>query len=197
MPPNDPITLEVISQELVSIPNQIDKNITRTAFSAFISEYKDYSVGIVDASGALISQSRGSLAIFVANALGTAVRDGLQIYGADRLRAGDVVISNHAGTLGQHLNNVVMYTPIRGEDGGELIAFFCVLGWVGVSIMPILSGDSLVSLPWVPMNFVQSVIPVSSALIVIAELTHLVDLVVARGPPAAAAGGATLADGLH
>ena len=73
----DPITLEVIAQELIAIPNQIDKNITRTAFSAFISEYKDYSVGIVDATGALISQSRGSLAIFVANALGTAVRDGL------------------------------------------------------------------------------------------------------------------------
>ena len=124
---HDPITLEVISQELVSIPNQIDKNITRTAFSAFISEYKDYSVGIVDAEGALISQSRGSLAIFVANALGTAVRDGLATYGRDGLRDGDVVISNHAGTLGQHLNNVVMYTPVRANESGELVAFFCVL----------------------------------------------------------------------
>jgi len=118
----DPITLEVIRQDLVSIPNQIDKNITRTAFSAFISEYKDYSVGIVDAKGNSISQSRGSLAIFVANALGTAVRDGLDIYGADGLRDGDIVISNHAGTLGQHLNNVVMYTPVI--ENGELIAFF-------------------------------------------------------------------------
>jgi N-methylhydantoinase B len=123
----DPITLEVIAQELVAIPNQIDKNITRTAFSAFISEYKDYSVGIVDAGGALISQSRGSLAIFVANALGTAVRDGLAFYGADSLNEGDVIISNHAGTLGQHLNNVVMYTPVRVGPQRELVAFFCVL----------------------------------------------------------------------
>ncbi len=123
----DPITLEVIAQELVAIPNQIDRNITRTAFSAFISEYKDYSVGIVDAEGALISQSRGSLAIFVANALGTAVRDGLAIYGADQIGEGDVIISNHAGTLGQHLNNVVMYTPVRVGPERELVAFFCVL----------------------------------------------------------------------
>ena len=123
----DPITLEVIAQELVAIPNQIDRNITRTAFSAFISEYKDYSVGIVDATGALISQSRGSLAIFVANALGTAVRDGLATYGADQLAEGDVIISNHAGTLGQHLNNVVMYTPVRVGPERELVAFFCVL----------------------------------------------------------------------
>lgn len=133
MNPFDPITLEVIAQELTSIPNQIDRNITRTAFSAFISEYKDYSVGIVDAEGAVISQSRGSLAIFVANALGTAVRDGLSIYGAEGLRDGDVVISNHAGTLGQHLNNVVAYTPVRVGPQRELIAFFCVLmHWIDI-----------------------------------------------------------------
>ncbi|MGD9944826.1 MAG: hydantoinase B/oxoprolinase family protein [Burkholderiaceae bacterium] len=129
----DPITLEVIRQDLVSIPNQIDKNIVRTAFSAFISEYKDYSVGIVDPTGALISQSRGSLAIFVANALGTAVRDGLEIYGADRIRPGDVILSNHAGTLGQHLNNVVMYTPVHVGPEQRLVAFFCVLmHWIDI-----------------------------------------------------------------
>lgn len=131
----DPITLEIIKHELVSIPNQVDKNITRTAFSPLINEYKDYAVGIVDAQGRLIAQSRGSLAIFVANALGTAVKDGLELYGVDGLRRGDVVISNHAGTLGQHLNNVVMYTPVRmGTEGeGEIEAFFCVLmHWLDV-----------------------------------------------------------------
>ena len=76
-----------------------------------------------------------------------------------------------------------------------VIAFFVVLGYVGVSIMPVLAGDTMVSLPWVPMNFVQSVIPVSAALIVVAESTHLVDLLVASAPPAG--GGAALADGLH
>ena len=122
----DPITLEVIRQDLVSIPNQIDKNITRTAFSAFISEYKDYS---------------GSLAIFVANALGTAVRDGLEIYGPDGLKDGDIVISNHAGTLGQHLNNVVMYTPVIHD--GQLMAFFCVLmHWIDIGGMMIGSCSS-------------------------------------------------------
>ncbi|MCC7326074.1 MAG: TRAP transporter small permease subunit [Burkholderiales bacterium] len=64
-----------------------------------------------------------------------------------------------------------------------VIAFFVVLGTVGVANMPILSGDSMVSLPWVPMNFVQSVIPVSSALIVIAEVAHLLELLAASVPP--------------
>ena len=77
-----------------------------------------------------------------------------------------------------------------------VIAFFVLLGAVGVSIMPILSTDSMVSLPWVPMNVVQSVIPISATLIVIAEVTYLIDLIVATAPPKATSG-AALADGLH
>jgi TRAP-type C4-dicarboxylate transport system permease small subunit len=75
-----------------------------------------------------------------------------------------------------------------------VIVFFALLGWTGLQIMPVLAGDTLVSLPWVSMNFVQSVIPVSAALIVVAELTHLVDLFEARERGVAAT---ALADGLH
>lgn len=75
-----------------------------------------------------------------------------------------------------------------------VIAFFVLLGWVALQIMPILAGDTLVSLTWVPMNFVQSAVPVSSALIVVAELTYLVDLWQARPRELAAT---ALADGLH
>ena len=47
----DPITLEVIRHGIVSITDQIDANITRTAFSPYIYEYKDYAVGMTDADG--------------------------------------------------------------------------------------------------------------------------------------------------
>ncbi len=122
---SDPITLQIIRHELIAIPNQIERNIERTAFSPLVQEYKDYSVGFVDPEGRLVAQSRGSLPIFVANALGTAVRHGLSIYGATGMHDGDVVISNDPGTLGQHLNNVVAYTPVR--MGKDLLGFFAVL----------------------------------------------------------------------
>jgi TRAP-type C4-dicarboxylate transport system permease small subunit len=77
-----------------------------------------------------------------------------------------------------------------------VIAFFVTLGTVGVTIMPALAGDTLVSLDWVPMNVVQSVIPISSALIVIAEAAYLLALLRASAPPASGGAGA-LADGLH
>jgi TRAP-type C4-dicarboxylate transport system permease small subunit len=76
-----------------------------------------------------------------------------------------------------------------------VILFFLLLGYVGLTIMPMLAGDTLVSLP-IPMNLVQSVIPISAALIVVAEFTHLIDML---GRPAAPAahGGVALSDGLH
>jgi len=77
-----------------------------------------------------------------------------------------------------------------------VILFFALLGWVGLTIMPILEGDAMVSLPWVPMNFVQSVIPITSALILVAEIMFLIDLI--NPPPQTAApAGASLSDGLH
>lgn len=77
-----------------------------------------------------------------------------------------------------------------------VILFFALLGWVGLMIMPVLQGDAMVSLPWVPMNFVQSVIPVTSALILVAEVMFLIDLINPPPQPAAPAG-ASLSDGLH
>jgi len=66
-----------------------------------------------------------------------------------------------------------------------VIAFFVLLGWVGASVLPILATDALVSLPWIPMSVVQSVIPISAALIVVAEVLHLIDLITHAKPPAA------------
>ena len=130
----NPITAEIIRHGLLSIPNQIDVNITRTAYSPLVYEYKDYAVGIVDPEGRLISQSSGGIPLFVANALGTAVQDGISIHGREGIEPGDVIFSNHAGTLGQHLNNVVMYTPVFRS--AELVAFMCVLvHWIDVGGM--------------------------------------------------------------
>jgi N-methylhydantoinase B len=131
----DPIEIEILRHEILSIPNQIERNIERSAFSPLVQEYKDYSVGLVDAEGSLVAQSRGSLPIFVANALGTGVREALAIHGADNLLHGDAVLTNSAATLGQHLNNVVLLTPVRegGETNGPLLGFFCVLvHWIDV-----------------------------------------------------------------
>ena len=50
-----------------------------------------------------------------------------------------------------------------------ILGFFALLAWVGVDVLIILEGDSLVSLPWVPTRLTQSVIPIGAVLFIIAE----------------------------
>jgi TRAP-type C4-dicarboxylate transport system permease small subunit len=54
-----------------------------------------------------------------------------------------------------------------------VIAFFALLGWIGYDILAILESDHLVSLPDVPVAWVQSVIPISAVLIIAGELLSL------------------------
>jgi len=130
----DPITLEVIRHGIISICDQIDANMTRTAFSPYIYEYKDYAVGFVGVDAQLLAQCTGGMPVFVADSVGMAVRDGLETYGRENFHKGDVVVCNHAAVQGQHLNNTVMYTPVfAGANGDELIGFFAVnCHWIDI-----------------------------------------------------------------
>jgi len=78
-----------------------------------------------------------------------------------------------------------------------VIAFFALLGYVGLSVLPILATDALVSVPEVPMSVVQSVIPISSVLILFAEVAYLVELLQARSPAALEPVAPATADALH
>src|SRR5213593_351524 len=69
-----------------------------------------------------------------------------------------------------------------------VIAFFTLLAGVGIWITPILATDALVSIPAIPMSVVQSVIPISAALIIVADISHLTDSMVPKTPPAPDAG---------
>jgi N-methylhydantoinase B len=129
----DPVTVEVIRRRLVSISDEVDVNITRTAFSPYIYEYKDYAVGIVDTSGDLICQCTAGMPVFVADVMRAAVQDGLALYGAENLHEGDAVVTNYAGTIGQHLNNVTMYTPVYAPREKALVGFMVVvMHWIDV-----------------------------------------------------------------
>ena len=54
-----------------------------------------------------------------------------------------------------------------------VIVFFALLGWMGYAILEVLATDHLISLPEVEVAWVQSVIPISAALIIVAEVLSL------------------------
>ena len=53
------------------------------------------------------------------------------------------------------------------------ISFFLVMGWAGYRVLGVLDTDYLISLPSIPVSWVQSVVPISAVLIVAAEIITL------------------------
>ena len=116
----DPITVEVINNALAAIAEEITINLARTAHSTIVYEVQDFCTGLLDAQGRLVAQAPGGLPLFVGD-LDAAVEDGIRIHGQDGFQPGDVILTNHTGTCGQHLNNVVVYTPVFFE--GQRVGF--------------------------------------------------------------------------
>src|SRR5258705_13025961 len=84
--------------------------LAKSAYNMMIYEVRDYCCGLLDAKGRMISQNRGGLPIFLAD-LGPAVEDGIERYGLDGFKPGDIVVMNHGGGGGQHFNNVRIFAP--------------------------------------------------------------------------------------
>jgi N-methylhydantoinase B len=126
----DPVTLEVIRNALPAVANEMAADLQRTSYNMMIYEVRDYCTALIDTKGALISQNVGGVSHFVAD-LGILITDGLKRYGADGFKPGDVLITNHQAVAGQHLNNIVIYTPYFYK--GELLMFAMVRAhWIDV-----------------------------------------------------------------
>jgi N-methylhydantoinase B len=126
----DPITLEVVRCALVAHSDEMATALRRAAYNPMIFEVQDYCVGLVDTQGELIAQNLGGLPIFLAD-LGVSVADGIARYGLDGFEPGDAIVMNYPYVAGQHLNNVVVYTPIFVD--GKVVAFPAVRAhWVDI-----------------------------------------------------------------
>lgn len=116
----DIVTLEVIRHGLPAIANEMSFVLQRTSHNMMIYEVRDYCCGLLDTRGRLLAQNVGGVSHFVAN-LGDVIRDGVERYGDRGFHPGDVVITNHQRVAGQHLNNILIYTPCF--EGGRLFGF--------------------------------------------------------------------------
>jgi len=129
----DLVTLEVIRNGLPAITNEMSWALQRTSYNMMIYEVRDYCCGLIDMNGDLLSQNTGGVSHFVAD-LGTVIKDGIDRYGRDGFKPGDVIITNHQRVAGQHLNNMVVYTPFCFN--GELLSFPVIRAhWIDVGGM--------------------------------------------------------------
>ncbi len=56
-----------------------------------------------------------------------------------------------------------------------VITFFAVVAWYGWKVLDFMTGEALISVPWMPMQVVQSVIPVGAMLFILAQLVSFPD----------------------
>jgi N-methylhydantoinase B len=144
----DPVTLEVIRNALPAVANEMAVDLQRTSYNMMIYEVRDFCTALVNTAGELISQNVGGVSHFVAD-LGVIITDGMQRYGKDGFAQGDVIITNHQAVAGQHLNNIVVYTPYFYR--GELLLFAMVRAhWIDVGGMSTGFGAGpTVADPWI------------------------------------------------
>jgi N-methylhydantoinase B len=121
----DPITLEVLSNALRSITDEIFIALMRSAFSGNIKERRDHSTAIIDVEGRLIAQAEQSLPIHLSGLIGLidAVREKFPL---DDIRPGDLFIANdpYEGG-GSHLPDINTAAPVFA--GGKLLCFICTI----------------------------------------------------------------------
>ena len=86
------ITLEVISNGLLSIAEQMGVILTKTAYSTNIKERKDLSVAIFDADGKVLSLAQ-HIPIHFSSLFG-AVEEALKRWDKSEIYDGDVFIAN-------------------------------------------------------------------------------------------------------
>ena len=69
-----------------------------------------------------------------------------------------------------------------------VVGFFLIVAWAGWQVLIVLEGDYLVSLPWVPIQLTQSVIPIGAVLFIVAELVSFIELIRAETADAEVSG---------
>ena len=144
----DAVTLEVIRNALPAVANEMAADLQRTSYNMMIYEVRDFCTSLVNTKGELISQNVGGVSHFVAD-LGVIIIDAMKRYGAKGFAEGDVIITNHQAVAGQHLNNIVIYTPYFYK--GELLMFAMVRAhWIDVGGMSTGFGAGpTVADPWI------------------------------------------------
>jgi len=117
----DAIAMEVFSNRLLAIAEDMGSILIRSSFSSNIKERRDCSTALFDASGRLVTQA-DHIPIHLGAMIG-AVEAMLARYPLDAMKPGDAFIANDPYLAGgSHLPDISIITPVHHEGK---VRFFC------------------------------------------------------------------------
>ncbi|MBV9599125.1 MAG: hydantoinase B/oxoprolinase family protein [Chloroflexi bacterium] len=117
----DPIALEVLWSRLLSVTNEQQAALMRTAFSTVVRESQDLACGVFDTRGNMVAQSETGTPGHI-NAMATCMRHFQAAYPASTLEPGDVLITNDPWMTAGQINDITLVTPIFLD--GRVVAYF-------------------------------------------------------------------------
>jgi len=107
----DPIGMEVFSNRLLTITEDMGNNLIRSSFSTNIKERKDCSVGLFDARGRLIAQA--SHIPLHLGSLSGGVRALLERHALESMQPGDAFVCNDPYLAGgTHMPDITLIEPV-------------------------------------------------------------------------------------
>jgi N-methylhydantoinase B len=116
----DPITLEILWRRLISIVDEADSTVARTAFSSLLRDAHDYTCMFTDRRGRELAQ--GTFATpGQSGAMAIGIKALVTKFPEDFYKPGDVLITNDPWALAGHLNDVCVISPIFYKE--RLTAF--------------------------------------------------------------------------
>ena len=116
----DPVQLSVFGHRFMSISEQMGRSLQKTAISVNIKERMDFSCALFDPEGMLVANAPHVPAML--GSMQFAVK-WQAAYWRDKLRPGDVLLSNHPIAGGVHLPDLTVVTPVFDTDGKSIM--FC------------------------------------------------------------------------
>ena len=121
----DPITLEILWRRLISIVDESDAAVARTAFSSLLRDAHDYTCMFTDSRGRELAQ--GTLATpGQSGAMAVGIKKLVRNLPPGSFQDGDIYVTNDPWALAGHLNDVCVLSPIFHH--GRLAAFTaCIL----------------------------------------------------------------------
>lgn len=122
LPPGlDGTLFEILKHRLWQINDEQGTTVKRVSGSPVASEVQDFNVGIADASGQLIAC--GMYLLAHVTGLSCVIRNCIDTIGLDRIRPGDMFLTNDPWMGAVHQNDIAIVAPLFFEE--ELI------GWTG------------------------------------------------------------------
>lgn len=118
----DPVTFELIKNNIDTIVDEMTLTMVRTAYSGNIREGMDFSAAICDPTGQLVAQG-----VCIALHLGSipdAIEEVLNKF-KDDINPGDIFVLNDPFRGGMHLSDIFVFQPMFVD--GELVAFLVIV----------------------------------------------------------------------